>query len=283
MTTWDKNHVVRLILDAGGIAIKHFETPVREYKVDQSIVTQADREIEGMLAETWDKPEEGSYLIGEETLDTRSETYIEEGLRKTAWIIDPIDGTSSYANHFPMWGVSIAHAREGRITEGALYLPVGGELFISEGAEVYFGRVGVTDRDPCASLLPYTPAQAARADRGGIISIAQGFAKHGGFHGVNTVHATGCCVFSLVHLLLGDYLAYVADLKLWDLAAGAVLLEKLGYIARFEDGRPFTTAIDSVNYRLEPEAPRRWKARGKIIFARNEQAVTYVNECFTKR
>jgi fructose-1,6-bisphosphatase/inositol monophosphatase family enzyme len=283
MTTWNKNHVARLILDAGRIAMKHFDTPVREFKADQSIVTQADQEIEHMLAEVWDKPEEGSYLIGEETLDTRSEAYIEEGIKKTAWIIDPIDGTSSYASHFPMWGVSIARAQNGRITDGALYLPVGGELFVSEGEAVYYGLVKVEDRDPEASLRPFVPGPARPADKGGIISIAQGFAKHGGFRGRNTVHATGCCVFSLVHLLLGDYLAYAADLKIWDLAAGAVLLEKLGFIARFEDGRPFTAEINDENYTLEPGHKRRWKARGRIVFARNEDAVAYVDGCFDRK
>jgi fructose-1,6-bisphosphatase/inositol monophosphatase family enzyme len=88
-------------------------------------------------------------------------------------------------------------------------------------------------------------------------------------------------VFSLVHLLLGDYISYVANLKIWDLAAGVVLMEKLGFVARFQDGRPFTTSIDEENYKLrQEEGPNRWKARGRIIFAGSEEALDYTSRAF---
>lgn len=280
MTTWNRQTVTDLVLRAARIALKHFDSPVKEFKADESVVTQADREIEQMLSESLDAPEKGSYLIGEETLHTRTEEYIQAGLRGKAWIIDPIDGTSSYANHFPMWGISLAYAEGGVIKEGALYLPVGGEFLISEGERIYFGRVRPSEEASAVTLAPFSPG-SVRPDKGGIISIAQGFAKHGGFEGINTVHATGCCVFSLVHLMLGGYISYVADLKLWDLAAGIALLEKLGFIARFEDGRPFTTKIDAAAYRLEPGDPRRWKARGRIIFGRDEAATEYTAARFS--
>lgn len=281
MTIWNKDEVARLLLESGKIALGHFDTPVREYKSDATVVTQADREIEAALAVTLDRPEEGSYLIGEETQEGRSEAYIQAGLAGTAWIIDPIDGTASYANHFPMWGVSIALARRGIITEGALYLPIGGDMLVSDGPEVYHCRTGVDDPDPGSSLRRIARPDT-KVDGRRVIALAQGYVKRGGFSGKNALHATGSAVFSLVHLILGNYLAYRANLKVWDLAGGIALLSKLGFTSRFEDGRPFGTAIDEATYRLgADEGPRRWKARGKVIFAPTDEAADYVLACYS--
>ncbi len=281
MTQWNKDTVARLLARSGRIALEHFDAPVREYKSDATVVTQADRAIEASLAAELDKPDEGSYLLGEETLEGRSEDYIASALKKTAWIVDPIDGTISYAHHFPMWGVSIALARGGVIREGALYLPIGGDMLVSDGEKIFHGRVAPDAENPGAGLKPFTPP-FLRPDPKGVIALAQGYVKKGGFSGGNALHATGSAVFSLAHLVLGNYLAYRANLKLWDLAGGVALIEKAGFLMRFEDGRPFGTSIDEVLYRLGPEeGHKRWKARGRVIFAPTAEAADYVVSCFS--
>lgn len=282
MKEWNKNRVARLLSRSGAITMEHFDSPVREYKEDSTVVTQADRAVESFLAEELDRPEEGSYLLGEETLDSRSEKYIKEALKETAWIVDPIDGTVSYAYHFPMWGVSIGWSQGGQIREGALYLPVAGEMLISQGNQIFYGRVRPGTDDPAPLLQPFSPP-IHQVDNRRLIALAQGYVKRAIFSGPNALHASGSAVFSLAHLVLGNYLAYRASLKLWDLAGGLALLEKAGFLMRFDDGRPFGTTIDESLYFLHPEeGNQRWKVRGRLIFAPSEEAASHVLSLFSK-
>jgi myo-inositol-1(or 4)-monophosphatase len=282
MTSWNKDEVAELLRQSAGIALKYFDAPRLDYKKDQTVVTQADREIEHALAAVLDRPEEGSWLLGEETLESRSEDYIREALAGTAWIVDPIDGTASYAHHFPMWAISIGFAQGADIQEGAVYLPMEGELLVSEGPGVYYGRVAPASNAK-VSLVPFRARPAAVSEKIPI-AIAQRSLRRDGYTGRNVLQATGSAVFSLTHLMLGHYLAYKADLKLWDLAGGLALLTKLGFACRFEDGGVFSTRITEDNYALSPAAGlERWRARGTPVFAASGEAFDYVRSCFQAR
>ena len=264
---------------SAAIALKHFEAPRLDYKKDATVVTQADREIENTLAGDLDKPEEGSWLLGEETLDRRSEEYIADALAGTAWILDPIDGTVSYAHHFPMWAISLGFARAGNIEEGGVYLPMEGELLVSEGPLVYHGKAAPASNAE-AVFEPFTP-RPAEANEKMPIAVAQRYLREGGYSGRNALQATNSAVFSLAHLMLGHYLAYKANLSLWDLAGSLALLTKLGFACRFTGGEVFGTRITEDYYELASAAgPSRWKARGNPVFAASEDAFRYVRSCF---
>ncbi|KAL0266209.1 UNVERIFIED_CONTAM: hypothetical protein PYX00_011927 [Menopon gallinae] len=83
------------------------------FKKDKSLVTPADKEIENYLNQHLNQEKQEVYLLGEETLSKRSEAYIHKALKHTAWIVDPIDGTSPYAFGLPHWGISIGYAKGG--------------------------------------------------------------------------------------------------------------------------------------------------------------------------
>jgi fructose-1,6-bisphosphatase/inositol monophosphatase family enzyme len=281
MTNWNKDEVARLLRLGADIALKYFDAPRLDYKKDASVVTQADREIENAFAECFDAPEEGSWLLGEETLAGRSEGYIQGALSGTAWIVDPIDGTASYAHHFPMWAISIGYARGGNIAEGAVYLPMEGEMLVSEGDAVYHAKGRPASNEP-ADFRIFSPPAAVVDDKLPI-ALAQRCVRAGGYTGRNVLHATASAVFCLTHLMLGHYLAYMAELKLWDLAGGLALLDKLGCASLREDGQPLNTRITEENYALDPSAgPGRWRAKGRPVFAVSGEAVHYARSCFQK-
>ncbi|MFY9289071.1 MAG: inositol monophosphatase family protein, partial [Alphaproteobacteria bacterium] len=83
---------------ARDIALKYFrkEIPVDD-KADKSPVTQADREIEQRLRELIGKKFPNHGVIGEEygTQNAGAEFV---------WVIDPIDGTKSFATGRPLFG-----------------------------------------------------------------------------------------------------------------------------------------------------------------------------------
>jgi myo-inositol-1(or 4)-monophosphatase len=47
------------------------------------------------------------------------------------WLVDPIDGTTNFSMHNPLWSISIALAYRGEIVMGLVYAPVLKEVFIA--------------------------------------------------------------------------------------------------------------------------------------------------------
>ena len=138
MTGYEITSLVELCRAAGEIAYRYYDDPPQELKQDLSVVTAADRAIEQFLAAEFDRPENGSYLIGEETVGLRDEAYLAAALEaEYCWIVDPIDGTAPYATHFPAWGISIGLMRRGVLSDGAIYLPEQDRLLITENELVW--------------------------------------------------------------------------------------------------------------------------------------------------
>ena len=51
------------------------------------------------------------------------------------WLIDPIDGTTNFSIHNPIWSISIALAYRGKIIMGVVYAPVLKEIFVASKGE----------------------------------------------------------------------------------------------------------------------------------------------------
>jgi myo-inositol-1(or 4)-monophosphatase len=138
MNNWNIEEVLKIIAECGEIALKYYDNPGYELKPDKSIVTEADKAIEDYLTSKLNDPSKNAYMIGEETILSKNEEYISNALKENTWIIDPIDGTAPYSHHIPTWGISIAFMQNGIIKEGAIFLPVIGELFISCNDKIYY-------------------------------------------------------------------------------------------------------------------------------------------------
>ena len=113
---------------AGARAVELFGEVEAEAK-GRSIVSRADREVEGIIIEAIreaypDDPvlaeESGASGAGEIGADTRW------------WAIDPIDGTGPYLKGLPFWAVSIACLRGGRVEAGVVHMPAMGETFTAD-------------------------------------------------------------------------------------------------------------------------------------------------------
>ncbi len=100
------------------IALSHFRSDILiEHKSDESPVTIADREAEtAMRALLEDRfPDHG--ILGEE--------HGRHGLdSKYVWVLDPIDGTVSFATGFPTFGTLIALVEDGTPIIGIIDIPI---------------------------------------------------------------------------------------------------------------------------------------------------------------
>jgi len=134
---------VRTAQRAGGITLEHYGRAAVEFKGDGSEVTAADRASEeyvrAAVAEAF--PEDG--LHGEEgaAIESRS---------GRTWVVDPIDGTRSFASGVPLYGVLLALDVGGEPVLGCCHFPVLGQTVVAArgaGAWLDGRRVRVSEVD----------------------------------------------------------------------------------------------------------------------------------------
>ena len=105
--------------EAGAIALKTFQTPVKSWLKDQSSpVCEADIAVDNFLRERLAAPGSGCGWLSEETADDRSSRHA-----RRLWIVDPIDGTRSYLAGRPDWAISAALVADGRPVLAGVFAP----------------------------------------------------------------------------------------------------------------------------------------------------------------
>ena len=101
--------------EAGKIMLKYFkEDNSSSYKLDNTIVTLADTEINDYLIKRVKEEFKEHSVIGEES-SFGSSDYI--------WVCDPIDGTAMYARNIPVAVFSLALVEKGNPIVGVIYDP----------------------------------------------------------------------------------------------------------------------------------------------------------------
>jgi len=97
-----------------------------QLKADETIVTKADRDAEALMREMISRrfPDHG--IQGEE--------YGEENPdAEFVWVLDPIDGTISFASASPLFGTLIALKHQGRPVLGCIHQPVLRQMLVGDG------------------------------------------------------------------------------------------------------------------------------------------------------
>lgn len=114
---------------AGQLTLAHFQTGVAvEQKADETPVTVADRGAEELLRRLIESRFSGHAVVGEEFGEAdRDSSY--------RWIIDPIDGTRSFIQGVPLYGVLIGLEIAGEMVVGVAHFPGLGEMVAAARGE----------------------------------------------------------------------------------------------------------------------------------------------------
>ena len=261
---WKAEEIVELLHECGKLALDIQSSAERSIKSDNTIVTEADTSIEALIMQRLSGPT-GRYFIGEETSRGKDPDYHRQALGGECFVTDPVDGTVLYANHLPGWGISIGYMNHGRLSEGGILFPASGELIISDGDRVLYGQAGCEvfpdyqDLSPLPSPSPQTASP--------VITISQTIVKWGRYDGRYPSLSTGSCVSAMLYLALGGGIAYLTRTRLWDLAAGMPILEKLGLRAYFDDGKEFSTEVTPDSWDIPPTNPGiHWRMKRHAVF-----------------
>ena len=112
--------------EAAEIILSEKENLVANVKPDGTIVTETDLLVEKHIRSRVESKYQGHGIIGEEFKDHQVES-------RHTWIIDPIDGTTSYFHGTPLFGTLVGLLKDGRPTYGALRLPVLEQMVAGDG------------------------------------------------------------------------------------------------------------------------------------------------------
>ena len=115
--------------EAGQLTLQFFRSDrfVVERKDDDSPVTIADREAELLLRQQIESAFPNDAIVGEEFGQR-------EGTSDFRWILDPIDGTTSFVSGVPLYGTLVGLEYQQRSILGVIYVPVLDEcVYAAEG------------------------------------------------------------------------------------------------------------------------------------------------------
>lgn len=119
-----------VLKSSGKIAVKYFRKNHKvESKKDGSLVTRADMEIEHFIRLQIKKYYPEHAILGEEFGYEKSHQK-EKDKKKYTWVIDPIDGTSSFVAGRPIFGIMIGLLENNKPILGAVYQPITDEMWV---------------------------------------------------------------------------------------------------------------------------------------------------------
>ncbi len=117
----------------------------QEQKSDRSFVTEADRAAESAMRTILEGERPNDGIIGEE-FGTRNEGA---GLQ---WVLDPIDGTTSFIAGRPIFGTLIALMKDGWPVLGVIDQPIAGERWVGAAGQPTSFNGAVVQSRPCREL-----------------------------------------------------------------------------------------------------------------------------------
>ncbi len=192
-----------------------------DIKARNDWVSRADRESETAIVTYLQRLFPADAILGEE--GTKS-----SGSSGRTWIIDPLDGTSNYLQHFPVWSISIGLRANDQIIAGVIFEPLRDLFFTAvRGAGAFRNgeRIHVSDQKTVegaflATGFPFRAQQFVTVYCSifrDVISQAKG------------VRRAGSAALDLAYTAAGIFDGFFElHLSPWDVAAGSLMVTEAG-------------------------------------------------------
>ena len=221
--------------EAGTLGLQIQQTAERSEKADKSIVTEADLAISALFQKQFAHylAQPGHVLIDEETRKLPLDDVLAADYQ---WIIDPIDGTATYACGGLFWGIIVSVYRKGEPWLAATYIPALRRLYWADETTAYETTDAFTAQETTIPLNP-TIAPLGHSSQVHIHAefIPQVFTTTP-FIMVDywsPLHSGMVCAGRLTCSIFKD--------ALWDFAAGFTFALRTGLgFRRLSDGKAFT-------------------------------------------
>jgi myo-inositol-1(or 4)-monophosphatase len=233
---------INAALKAGQILKKGFQSSFSIFHKEgvHNLVTEYDLLAEkSILKDIFDTFPNHSILSEEKGLINNASDY--------EWIIDPLDGTTSFAHSIPFFSVSIALAIRGEVVSGVVYQPISNELFIGQkgyGAFLNGSKLSVstTNQMKDAFLAVGFPYDLDKNPHGAIEKFTSILRR-----GI-AVRRLGSAALDLAYVAAGRFDGFFeAHLKPWDCAAGILLIEEsVGKVTNWKNEKYLLRSLDGI-------------------------------------
>src|SRR5690606_2788884 len=213
---------VRAAKIAGDILLERRGSVTVELKSGhRDLVTEADRLAEEAVNNVLRRAFPAYGIVGEET-------GVTAGTDGHRWFVDPLDGTTNYAQGLPLFATPIALEKDGELLVGVVHLPVLDETYTAvrgrgawkNGVPLHVSSADKLENALLVSGYPndMSPGRPTNADH--MTTLA---AQSRG------VRLLGAAAIDLVYVASGVFEAYWdLDNSPWDVAAGVLLVQEAG-------------------------------------------------------
>ena len=239
-------HIIREV--ANEEILTRFNKISYSIKSDGSLLTEADlaadQRIQQHLVENWP---DIAFLSEEMELSQQQQ------LLQTAdqlWCLDPLDGTSNFAAGLPLFATSLALIKNGEVVIGITYDPSRDEMFSAVKGQGAFLNGKKLQCKP--SGFPLNKAVAIVDLKRLKPALAQQLMLNAPYKSQRNV---GACVLEWAWMTANRGHAYLhGGMKLWDLAAGTLILSEAGgYACTLEGETVFRASMTPRSVVISPD------------------------------
>ncbi|HMM55012.1 MAG TPA: inositol monophosphatase family protein [Candidatus Desulfobacillus sp.] len=208
---------------AAQVVMPRYLQVVREHKADGTIFTEVDIAAQRALAERLQRLRPRP-LLGEEEMAEEEQRQLWQEGSAGLWVVDPIDGTTNFVAGLPFFAISVAYFIDGRAVVGVVYNPATREMFFaSRGGGAIMNGLRLPLRPPAASLAECVAGvdfKRIPKKLGDALATRPPYYSQRNF---------GCSTLEWAYAAAGrlDLLLHGGQ-KLWDYAAGRLILEEAG-------------------------------------------------------
>lgn len=249
----------------------HYGTSLAvEVKPDASVVTAVDKEVERRLRDALARISPAAGFLGEETASPdlgEARRLFESDL---LWVVDPIDGTSNFANGLPLFACSVGLWEKSGAghhpTIGAVLVPATKELFYTDGSTVFSrsvesGResiVAPADNEVGPGSVAILPTSFHRnfelSDSGPLRSFRQ----------------LGSTVLDILYTALGKSAGTLTDAHAWDFGGAAAIAAPLGVRFHALGDASVKDSFQMEDFTVGADPKSNWRLKGHYVVARTE-------------
>ena len=212
--------------EAGEILLNYYKKPSKEKGIEQKgrldLVTAADKACEKFISDQLIHLFPNHGILAEEGTSQPSKSGY-------SWVLDPLDGTTSFAHRFPQFSISLALVDEKETpVVGIVFAPLLEyyfEAFQGGGARKNGWLISVSGHQALEGSLLGTGFPYDRRERmDTILHRTRTILNH-----VHDVRRTGTAALDLCYVAAGELDGYYEDgLKAWDVAAAMLIVKEAG-------------------------------------------------------
>lgn len=221
----DPHWLEPLLAEIDRLARKSFLHVDLQAKADGTAVTELDEEISALVTSKLQRLFPDTGIISEEA----KETYLPDASYQ--WVLDPVDGTASFARGFPIWGMGLGLMKDRDPVAGCIHFPILTETYLFSN-DVFF-----LNGD---EFIPPPPPTIRDVENMLIGSGLHGMARLEKLKS-HKLRNFGSNIYHMAALAAGRCEAMITpQAYIWDIVPALPFTRARGNVERYLDGTPFS-------------------------------------------